>query len=71
MISVIIPTYNEERILPETMHHLLRQPGVYEVIVVDGGSGDRTCEIALAEPRVRLLTGSDAAPYRDTHHRHS
>ena len=56
MISVIIPTYNEERILQETLRHLLRQPGDYEAIVVDGGSDDGTCEIVRAEPRVRLLT---------------
>lgn len=45
MISVIIPTYNEEVALPATLRHLLKQPGNYEVIVVDGGSVDRTCEI--------------------------
>jgi rSAM/selenodomain-associated transferase 2 len=56
MISVIIPTYNEETALPETLRHLLRQPGDYEVIVVDGGSSDRTREILNAEPRVRLVT---------------
>jgi glycosyltransferase involved in cell wall biosynthesis len=36
----------------------LRQAGEYEVIVVDGGSSDRTCQIVRAEPRVRLLTAS-------------
>jgi len=55
MISVIIPTYNEETALPATLRHLLQQPGDYEVLVVDGGSGDRTCAIARAERRVRLL----------------
>ncbi len=45
VISVIIPTYNEETALPETLRHLLAQAGEYEVIVVDGGSTDRTCEI--------------------------
>jgi rSAM/selenodomain-associated transferase 2 len=58
MISVIIPTYNEEKALPATLEHLLRQAGEYEVIVVDGGSSDRTCQIVRAEPRVRLLTAS-------------
>ena len=38
MISVIIPTLNEEKALPETLPHLLRQQGDFEVIVVDGGS---------------------------------
>ena len=56
MISVIIPALNEEKVLPETLCRLLRQRGDYEVIVVDGGSGDRTCGVARAEPRVRLLT---------------
>ncbi len=56
MISVVIPTYNEEAVLPSTLQHLFRQAGDYEVIVVDGGSLDRTCEIARAQLRVRLLT---------------
>ena len=58
MISVIIPTLNEEKALPETLRHLLGQPGDFEVIVVDGGSADRTGEIVRGEPRVRLLTAS-------------
>jgi len=45
VISVIIPTYNEETALPKTLRHLLAQAGEYEVIVVDGGSTDRTREI--------------------------
>lgn len=36
MISVIIPTLNEEKALPVTLHHILVQPGDYEVIGVDG-----------------------------------
>jgi rSAM/selenodomain-associated transferase 2 len=55
MVSVIVPTYNEEQALPGTLRSLLVQPGDYEVIVVDGGSEDRTCEIVRAEPRIRLL----------------
>ncbi len=56
MISVIIPTYHEETALPATLRHLLAQSGEYEVIVVDGGSRDRTREIVQVEPRTRLLT---------------
>jgi rSAM/selenodomain-associated transferase 2 len=44
MVSVIIPAYNEEKALPHTLDALLSQPGDYEVIVVDGGSTDRTRE---------------------------
>ena len=58
MISVIIPTYNEGKALPLTLKHLLRQPGEYEVIVVDGGSTDHTCEIVRAESRIRLRTAA-------------
>lgn len=42
MISIIIPTYNEEKALPKTLQALLSQPGEFETILVDGGSTDRT-----------------------------
>ena len=45
MISVVIPTYNEEKALPETLRALFRQPGDYEVIAVDGGSTDHTLAV--------------------------
>ena len=62
MISVIIPTYNEETALPATLSQLLAQPGEYEVLVVDGGSSDRTCEIIRGECRVRgISTGKGRA----------
>lgn len=48
MVSVVIPAYNEEAALPHTLRELLRQCGDYEVIVVDGGSTDRTL-VVLAE----------------------
>ncbi|MGE3152990.1 MAG: TIGR04283 family arsenosugar biosynthesis glycosyltransferase [Nitrospiraceae bacterium] len=55
MISVVMPVYQEERALPATLRSLLGQEGDYEVLVVDGGSTDRTCELVCAEPRARLL----------------
>ena len=56
MVSVIIPPYNEEKALPVTLEALFRQKGTYEEIVVDGGSSDRTREIAEAETRLRFET---------------
>jgi glycosyltransferase involved in cell wall biosynthesis len=45
VISVIIPAFNEERALPQTLRALFTQLGDYEVIIIDGGSHDRTIEI--------------------------
>jgi rSAM/selenodomain-associated transferase 2 len=45
-ISVIIPTLNEESVLPSTLEHTFRL-GFDEIIVADGGSIDRTREIAV------------------------
>jgi rSAM/selenodomain-associated transferase 2 len=46
VISIIIPTSNEERSLPPLLDAIRQQGGPHEVIVVDGGSQDRTPEIA-------------------------
>ena len=46
MLSVIIPTLNEEAALARTLAQFERLPGAWEVIVADSGSGDRTVEIA-------------------------
>ena len=44
-ISVVVPTYNEEKNIRRCLNALLKH-GVHEIIVVDGGSADRTVEIA-------------------------
>jgi len=49
MISVVIPAYNEEQNIAACLESLERQTiprDQYEIIVVDGGSKDRTREIA-------------------------
>jgi rSAM/selenodomain-associated transferase 2 len=55
VLSVVIPAYNEEKMLPRTLDHLATQGGEIEVIVVDGGSTDRTCDIVRARADVRLV----------------
>lgn len=55
MISVIIPTFNEERALPATLEHLLKLPGEFEVLLVDGGSQDETVALASGMAGVTVL----------------
>jgi len=50
-MSVIIPTYNNRRVLQQTIAALLAQefpPGAYEVIIADDGSTDGTAEMVQA-----------------------
>jgi cellulose synthase/poly-beta-1,6-N-acetylglucosamine synthase-like glycosyltransferase len=61
LVSVIIPAYNEERVIESSVHRILASNyHPMEVIVADDGSKDRTSEIVTAafgdEPRVRLMT---------------
>jgi rSAM/selenodomain-associated transferase 2 len=46
IISIIIPTLNEERSLPALLDAVHQQGADHEVIVVDSGSRDRTLDIA-------------------------
>lgn len=61
-LSVVIPAYNEEKVIGDSIHKVARylaDTPDSEVIVVDDGSRDRTREIVLdlsrAYPFVRLL----------------
>lgn len=63
-ISVVVPAYNEEGRLAETLPRLWRglkrRFETFEVIVVDDGSSDRTVDVvenfALDHPEVRALS---------------
>ncbi|WPD21325.1 MAG: glycosyltransferase family 2 protein [Candidatus Electrothrix scaldis] len=41
-VSVIIPVYNAQEYIYKCVHSVLRQPYVYEVILVEDGSSDRS-----------------------------
>ena len=55
MIWVIIPTFNEEKALPKTLDALFQQSGEFRVVVVDGGSTDRTREFLSQDPRIAVV----------------
>jgi dolichol-phosphate mannosyltransferase len=66
-ITVLLPVLNEEDRLAPCLEGLLAQgPDVHEILVIDGGSTDRTRDLihhaAARDPRVRVI---DAAPVPD------
>jgi glycosyltransferase involved in cell wall biosynthesis len=69
LFSVIMVCLNAEEHIAEALGSVLAQEGAdFELIVVDGGSTDRTLEIvarheALAEGRLRLHSGPDEGLY--------
>lgn len=46
LVSVIVPTFDEERELAGALDHLAGLDGRWEILVADGGSRDRTVAIA-------------------------
>jgi len=60
--SIIIPARNEERYIAKCLHtvvHLNYPAHLFEIIVVDDHSTDRTAEIVRSFPQVRLIHLSD------------
>ena len=55
-ISIIVPTFNEELVLENTLTQI-QQLSPHEVIISDGGSDDETCNIANRFSR-HVITGS-------------
>jgi rSAM/selenodomain-associated transferase 2 len=58
VISIIIPTLDEESSLPALLDAIGQQRAAHEVIVVDGGSRDRTLEVARNSGARTLVSGS-------------
>ncbi len=58
MISVIVPTLNEEKNICHTLSLLLAQGLECEIIVVDGGSNDQTIPLVTQHPTVKLYHSS-------------
>ncbi len=68
-VSVLIPAFNEERVIERSVAQVLASENVQvEVIVIDDGSKDRTSEVVEkafgGEPRVRLIKLENAGKAR-------
>ncbi len=50
LVSVLVPTLDEERRIGATLDHLAGLEGRFEVVVADGGSRDATVALARRNP---------------------
>ena len=55
LVTIVIPTLNEARSLGATLDSVLRAGTHLDVVVVDGGSEDKTCAVARRDG-VRVIT---------------
>lgn len=64
-ISVVIPLYNKEKIVEESLRSVLSQDfDSFEVVVVNDGSTDRSMEIvrSINDPRILLVEQKNGGP---------
>ena len=65
LISVIIPLYNKESSIAQTLQSVFSQDySDFEIVVVDDGSTDNSVEIveAMNDPRIRLIKQANGGP---------
>ncbi len=57
-ISLIIPAYNEEKYIGNCLDHIFKNSHgkIFEIIVVDNNSSDKTAEIVKRYKNVKLIT---------------
>ncbi|MBU6206868.1 MAG: bifunctional polysaccharide deacetylase/glycosyltransferase family 2 protein, partial [Alphaproteobacteria bacterium] len=72
-VSVLIPAYNEERVIEDSVRRVLMSEEVQiEVIIIDDGSRDKTAEIVRTafadEPRVKLVSLENGGKARALNH---
>ena len=61
-ISIVVPVYNEEFLIEKSLDCLIRQnypKEDYEVVVIDDGSTDKTCEMVIKIAKKARKTGFD------------
>ena len=74
-VSFVVPAYNEEALLPRCLEaitaEIARSGRAAEIVVVDNASTDRTREVALATPGVRVVVEEERGlvPARRAGHR--
>jgi glycosyltransferase involved in cell wall biosynthesis len=73
VISIVIPAYNCERFIPDTLRSIQEQTfSAWECVVIDDGSTDGTLALVLgfaaADPRIRVDTQPNAGPSSARNH---
>ena len=59
-VSVIVPCYNEEATIVELLNSVLKQEMIYEIIVIDDGSTDKSVELikGIGSPKIKVELNS-------------
>lgn len=58
LISIIVPVLDEEQRIVGLLDHLAALPGSFEILVTDGGSRDRTQELAGQHPAAARIVAA-------------